>query len=388
MYNSKILAANIRKYRSLHKLTQAELAAKLFVTPQCVSKWECGIATPDIETLYNMCEIFDVSAAALLDRPDNSIPENVMIGIDGGGTKTEFVLFTPNGHIIKRVVLEGCNPNSHGPETTFRVLRTGIDSLLAVRPDVLGIFAGIAGCMSGTAQDKIYDFFKKQYKKMDVSINSDIINVVRSVDGYEKFIAAICGTGSVVYASDGSDMYRIGGWGYYFDDVCSGFSLGRDAIKAVLSLEDGFGEETVIKDLLYNELGTTVWNNLSDIYQRGKEYIASFAHIVFEAYRKGDVVAHKIVKENVCEISKRILAAKKKYDCGNTAIIAGGITKQKDILLPFLEKETGGEVKIIFPDMSPIFGACIEGCKMYSTPSKDFKKNFSEDYIKETLKNA
>lgn len=383
MYNPKILAQNIRKYRTQNNLTQAELATKLFVTPQCVSKWECGTATPDIETLYNMCEIFDVSASAILGDVQSGASESVMIGIDGGGTKTEFVLFTPSGHIVKRVVLDGCNPNSHGFEATFRVLRTGIDLLLAVRPDILGVFAGISGCMSGTARDTIYGFFKKQYKSMNVSINSDMINVVRSVDSHKKFIAAICGTGSVVYASDGNDMYRIGGWGYFFDDVCSGYALGRDAIRAVLAIEDGFGEETIIKDLLYRELGSTVWEQVSDIYQKGKEYIASFSHIVFEAYRKGDAVAHKIVEENVRDIATRIMAAKQKYDCGSTAIVAGGITKQKDILLPFLEKETKGEVTILFPDMSPIYGACIEGCNLYSTPGKDFKKNFSEDYIKE-----
>lgn len=72
-----------------------------------------------------------------------------MIGIDGGGTKTEFVLFTEEGRILNRIQLEGCNTNSCGLERTFKILKSGIDVLLTNRSEVSGIFEGISGFASG-----------------------------------------------------------------------------------------------------------------------------------------------------------------------------------------------------------------------------------------------
>lgn len=68
----------------------------------------------------------------------------VMIGIDGSGTKTEFILFTENGSILKRVLLGASNPNSCGMEKTLEILETGINECRKVCPDVTGIFLALA----------------------------------------------------------------------------------------------------------------------------------------------------------------------------------------------------------------------------------------------------
>ena len=44
MFQPKNLAHNIKKYRKLRGLTQNELADRLFVTAQNVSKWETGVS--------------------------------------------------------------------------------------------------------------------------------------------------------------------------------------------------------------------------------------------------------------------------------------------------------------------------------------------------------
>ena len=44
MFQAEVLSANIKKYRSKLGLTQPELAEKLFVSSQAISKWECGVS--------------------------------------------------------------------------------------------------------------------------------------------------------------------------------------------------------------------------------------------------------------------------------------------------------------------------------------------------------
>lgn len=57
---------NFKKYRKLAGMTQEEVASFLMVTPQAVSKWETGNATPDISLLVPIAEIFGISTDELL----------------------------------------------------------------------------------------------------------------------------------------------------------------------------------------------------------------------------------------------------------------------------------------------------------------------------------
>lgn len=52
---------NIASRRKRQNLTQEELANKLFVTRQLVSKWENGTGVPSIDDLLNMSEIFHIT---------------------------------------------------------------------------------------------------------------------------------------------------------------------------------------------------------------------------------------------------------------------------------------------------------------------------------------
>lgn len=57
---------NIKKYRRKKGLTQEEMAQKLHVVRQTVSKWETGKSVPDAEVLIRMAEVLDVSVNELL----------------------------------------------------------------------------------------------------------------------------------------------------------------------------------------------------------------------------------------------------------------------------------------------------------------------------------
>ncbi len=63
-----ILSENIQKYRKKSGLTQEELAGKLGVTFQAVSKWENGRSAPDIMFLPKMADIFGCSIDEIFSR--------------------------------------------------------------------------------------------------------------------------------------------------------------------------------------------------------------------------------------------------------------------------------------------------------------------------------
>ncbi len=59
----------LRTLRTQMDLSQDELAERVFVTRQAVSRWETGETTPNVETLKLLSRLFDVSINTLLGSP-------------------------------------------------------------------------------------------------------------------------------------------------------------------------------------------------------------------------------------------------------------------------------------------------------------------------------
>lgn len=67
MKNIKI-AENIRSFRKQAGLTQEELAARFGSRKTLISNYEIGRNTPDIETLWELADIFDITIDELVGR--------------------------------------------------------------------------------------------------------------------------------------------------------------------------------------------------------------------------------------------------------------------------------------------------------------------------------
>lgn len=307
----------------------------------------------------------------------------MMIGIDGGGTKTEFVLFSERGKIKKRIKLSKSNPNDIGLQECYKVLTEGIDVLLECESEVNCIFAGIAGGRTGDNAKKISDFLKNQYPSIKIKVDTDAVNLISCGNKAMTGMALICGTGSVLFARENGVMHQIGGWGYLFDESGSAYDVGKDAIRAVLAEQDGLGEKTMLTELLWQKLQKNIWDSLNEIYTKGKSYIASFAPVVFTAASHGDEVAKKIIQKNAEHLARLICTAINNYECGKEVVVGGGMFENcKDVLLPIIKQLVPYNIQFVFPALPPVYGACVECCNMMGIiPDEDFYNTFYNDYI-------
>jgi len=86
------LGERIYKLRTERNLSQGDLADRLQVSRQSVSKWENNTAVPDLDKLIKMCDIFEISLDEITgrekpkDKPLNKIEE-----IKSSLTKTQFI---------------------------------------------------------------------------------------------------------------------------------------------------------------------------------------------------------------------------------------------------------------------------------------------------------
>ena len=377
MFNPKQLSENIKKSRMRLNLTQTELADKLFVSSQAVSKWEAGQTVPDIENLCALADVFSCSVDCLIGVDAQN--EKLFIGIDGGATKTEFLLCTESGIIVERLLRVGSNPNVCGLEKACETLKDGIDFFLERHSHIEGIFCGVAGSMSGENGKKIKAFLHKKYPLLKSEVGSDILNVIYGGPSADKCIAVILGTGFAVYANQNEELSRIGAWGYLLDDLGGGFGLGKAVLQAVLAENDGLGEKTMLTDLVQEKLGTTVWESIDKIYKGGDSMVASFAPLAFKASAADDAVAEKIMEAFVQNIIKHLKCALKKHTYTKEVVLAGGLIQSNPELEQRIKKGFDG-CNITVLTLPQSYGACRKCVTTYGSPTEQFEENFIKSY--------
>ena len=288
--------------------------------------------------------------------------EELILGIDGGGTKTSFAVTTLDGHILSSFSLSGCNPNDMGVSETVNIISRGIIEALNSHHYIRAIFCGIAGVASGGQIPYITEELKRRFPHILISVNSDYANIFAMDEA--SSIAIISGTGSVVCVKTEGGYSLLGGYGYLLDKAGSGYDIGREAIYTALE-DEVLGNSSLISELFKKELNiSNVKSAIGPIYKGGKPYIASFAGIVFKAYEMKDPRAIEIIEETARRLAELLNIAVKRYGVSPRAVAGGGLFEHYgEILIGEMSKYT--DAKIIVPSHSPIFGACVAARRLY-----------------------
>lgn len=160
----------------------------------------------------------------------------IFLGIDGGGSKTAFLLENDDGQELARFETGPSNWLSSGSSTARESLTAGITSLSATPDIVCGGFAG-AGRAEGI------EFYRTcltaLLPRAVVIVETDAFISFMGAIGPNPGVLLIAGTGSIALArkTDGT-MIRAGGWGPAFSDEGGGFWIGREAIRHALRAND------------------------------------------------------------------------------------------------------------------------------------------------------
>ena len=374
MLDYNLLGSRIRALRQQKGLTQSAFAQGLGVSFQAVSNWERGVTPPDLENLVGIASFFGVLVDDLLRQ--NNAP--LYLGIDGGGTKTEFTVVTADGFVHKRVITTGCNPNDIGFHPMWELLSQNIEALLVELPSIKAAFCGIAGITTGNNTAKLQSSLQNRFPQVDFQVKSDAFNLLNMDDRAD--MALISGTGSVVFVRKGEDYARLGGWGYLLDSAGSAYDIGRSAVQAALAEEDGLLSASLLRKKLLEKLQTnTIWQGLNQIYSGGKPFIAGLATAVFEAANEGDAEANAIIDESCQALARLLTEGVRLHRARPVAIASGGLFQhQSDIMTALIGKYC--DVQLITTSLPPVYGACRKAVSMGGKTSPEFSNNFQKTY--------
>ena len=131
-------------------------------------------------------------------------------------------------------------------------------------------------------------------------ITHDAHIALAGATGGEPGIIVIAGTGSMVFGRNAAGVTaRAGGWGYVFGDEGGAFDLVRQALRAVLRNEEGWGPPTALREALLEArpgraMAISCMHRLyTDEYPRDR--VAGWAKLIDQAARAGDAVAGDIL---------------------------------------------------------------------------------------------
>lgn len=335
------VAKNMRDRRRALGYTQRELGERLGYSEKAISKWESGAALPPSAVLPSLADALGMRLDDLFSYTGEPL---YYLGIDGGATKTDFVLTDRDGHVLGRYRCESTNPADIGVECACERLGEGIRQVCRdVSPRYVSVFAGISGGLTGQAKERIRAYLETFQFAM-VDNGSDAQSIVAAGLGKRDGISVIVGTGSVAFVQENGVLHRIGGFGYLFDEGGNGYSIGRDAIAEVLWREQLKEPVGTLGSLVLQRAGTkTALESLAHFYEGGKREIAGYAPCVIEAYEQGDETAARILDRHMACVARLIRYGRELLRKDDVPVVlVGGLTKRADVLLPMIHLHLGG----------------------------------------------
>lgn len=288
----------------------------------------------------------------------------IVAGIDGGGTSTTLVLSEGNGLETERRTFGPFNLNSIGEER-YRELLSEILDTIARAGDCAMVCIGAAGISNPGVREIALETGEKYGLSGKLLIRGDQEIALYGAMSGKAGAILISGTGSICNGrGKNGEIIRVGGWGHLIDDVGSGYSIGRDVLKAVVRAYDGRGEKTLLTESV--QYHWKVWDMegiIAKTYSTlDKSNIADLSRIAEEAAGKGDQAALKLLEENAKELCGLVETM---YDrLGEDTLqlcLMGGMLSHDTIFKKMVTERLKGYRGILLkaPDMDAAAGAAL-----------------------------
>lgn len=235
---------------------------------------------------------------------------SLVLGLDSGGTKTRVALANRDGRIVARDAGPGLNP--FGAPGWQNALTAHLARSLNVGPveaAVLGLpFHGEVPAVSA-----------EQIQIVRATMGDRATRVVNDVEA--AFIGAfaggpgallLAGTGSMVWASDGCQTLRVGGFGEAFGDEGSAYWIGRKALSRVSRESDGRAEKSDLGAAVLAVCGTDADGLIAWAYGSPnlRAAIAALAPVVSNLAEADNPVALKLLAEAAMHLAEHVTAAR------------------------------------------------------------------------------
>ena len=269
-----------------------------------------------------------------------------ILGIDGGGSKTEIGIASPDGNILYSFKGGAINCNGENIENVTKTIKDILKKTESLKGPLAwckSVCVGAAGTSNPSVSALIQEIFVQNGYTGVLKVVGDHQTAMAGAMGKNEGVLLISGTGSICYGRNVQGLeHRTGGLGHLIDDDGSGYDIGRNIFRAVVRAHDGRGSETILTELVFNFLNvSSVQEIVSFIYDanRNKRDIAAAAKLLPEAYEANDAIALEIVEQCSAALSNLVTPVVDKLGLMRDKLAFSGSILQKDLLIQKKVKE-------------------------------------------------
>ena len=295
------------------------------------------------------------------------------IGVDGGQSSTTALIGDETGRVIGFGRGGPCN---HVGATEGRpkflnavggCVRVACEQAGLERAEFEAAFLGFSG---GPADKEalIGEFLSTK----QLSVTHDAVIALSGACAGEPGIITIGGTGSIAYGRNAAGtVARSGGWGYVFGDEGGGFDITRQALRAALRHEEGWGAPTVLRERLLETTGARDADELLHCFYTAdypRSRVATFSKLVDAVAAEGDPVAQQIIDNAAHQLAGLASAVRGQiFAAGEPARVCyiGGVFRSERLLERYrmlVELDDGNQCGA--PIYGPAAGALIEAYRL------------------------
>lgn len=257
----------------------------------------------------------------IADRPadpshtPHQTAEGLVLGVDGGGSKTVAYL-VPIGATETKPVGVGkagpSNPNSTGWQRAMENLEYAIDRAFQAadipRRAVASACLALAGAGRESAQQRIREWARRRNVADQIIVTHDGEPILAAGTPDCVGIAIVAGTGSFACGRNADGNWaRSGGWGHLMGDEGSAYNVARNGLRAAARALDGRGHKTSLAESLFDAIGVKDRSGMVNaVYSRqsDRQWLASLAKVVVAMAVAGDHVALAIIDEAAKELAQ------------------------------------------------------------------------------------
>jgi len=285
-----------------------------------------------------------------------------IIGVDGGGTKTEAVAYTLDGKVLSQGEAGYGNLLINEEQATSNII-AAVNKCLSVLPhgNCAFIYMGLAGYEGFKHKEKIKETLKGVFKVPLEIVNDGVIAHAALLKG-EDGILTISGTGSVSVGIHQGSRYLSGGWGHILGDEGSGYWIALQAfIQMTREYDEGLPVSLLSKDILTQ----LKYENIADIkkfiYSASKAEIAAFVPLIVQHAQNGNHFAQTLLLKAGEHLAKVTLSVYRKcgfHDSIKIAIKGSILTKISMVQEAFIKEIQSHQLDVgfVLEDQSSTLG--------------------------------
>ena len=236
------------------------------------------------------------------------------LSVDGGGTKTAFLLQSVDGRQEYSLTDGASSVKSVGEQAARDNLARGLARLWqesgAAQEQVRYAVFGLSGCDSGADEARLHKILQGLgWQPGRYTLCNDALLAFYAA-AEPPGLVLIAGTGSIVLGVDAAGrQIRAGGWGYGFSDLGSGQWLGTRALELALRGCDGCRSCLPWFETVARQLGAADLKSLPDAAAslQGQDQVAALAPVLLNV-EKPDETMESVLEEGAGYLAELVQA--------------------------------------------------------------------------------